>query len=162
MAAGETLFTFYAYHNQPAPSAGCGFGGRNGTPVLTFDQTTQEQAIFGLVMPQHFAGGGIIAVLHWAAHTVSAGTIGWDVAFERVGDNFHDLDTDGFATAKVIAAVAVPGVPGNAKVTSVSFTNAEIDGIIAGDYFRTRVRRNVAADDATSDAHLLAVELREI
>jgi hypothetical protein len=162
MAVGETLFTFTAYHNQPAPAAGCGFGSRNGTPVLTFDQTTQEAAIFGAIMPQHYAGGGVAVFLHWAGAS-STGTVGWDVALERIGDNQQDIDGDSFATAAAIAPVAAPTTVGNVDIGTVSFGGgAPMDGILAGEYFRVRVRRDVAADTLNNDAHLLAVELREI
>jgi hypothetical protein len=162
MASGDTLLVFTALHNSPPASNPATFNVRNATPVLEFDTTTQESAVFVGVLPRHYAGGGITVSVHWAAKTATSGTIGWDVAFERIGDSQQDLDSDGFATAQTITATTVPGTSGHVDITSVAVTNgANLDSLAIGEAFRLRIRRDVANDNAADDAQLLAVDLRE-
>jgi hypothetical protein len=135
---------------------------RNAHPVLQYDTTTQEAICFTGVLPRHYAGGGITVYLHWSAASATSGTIGWDVAFERIGAAQQDIDSDGFASAQTVTAVTVDGTSGNVTVSNVAVTNgANMDSIAAGELFRLRVRRDVANDSAAGDAELLACELKE-
>lgn len=162
MASGDTLLTFFPQDNEPPTSNYATFDTRNSHPVLDFDDTTQETAIFTGILPRHYAGGGITVYVHWAATSAITGTIGWDVAFERIGDSQQDIDADGFATAQTITAVTVPGTSGHVDITNVAVTDgANIDSIAVGEVFRLRVRRDVANDTATGDAELRGVELKE-
>jgi hypothetical protein len=161
VASGNTLCVFTALSNEPPAANYATFDLRNGHAVLDFDQTTQEVAIFRGVLPRHYAGGGITVYVHWSAD-VTSGTVGWDVAFERVGDGQQDIDSDGFATAQTVTAVTVPATSGHVDITNVAVTDgANIDSIAVGEMFRLRVRRDVANDTAAGDAQLLAVELKE-
>jgi hypothetical protein len=158
----DTLARFTALDYQPPASNPATYDTRNQHPVLDFDTTTQEATIFSEVLPRWYTGGGITVYLHWAATSAVTGTVGWDVAFERIADGGQDLDADGFATAKTVTATTVPGTSGVVKVTSVAFTDgAEIDSLVAGEAFRLRVRRDTATDTAAGDAELLRVELKE-
>ena len=96
----------------------------------------------------------------FAATSATSGTIGWDAAFERINASGLDIDADSFAAAKTITAVTVPGTSGQVLVSSVTFLNSEIDGLLAGEMYRLRIRRDVANDNAAGDAELLAVEVR--
>jgi hypothetical protein len=162
MASGNTLLTWRAADNEPPAANYATLDTRNGHLVLDFDDTTQEIAVFTAVLPRHYAGGGITVYLHWAATSATTGTVGWDVAFERIGAGSQDIDADGFATAQTVTAAAVDGTSGNVKITNVAVTNgANMDSIAVGEAFRVRIRRDVANDTATGDAELLAVELKE-
>lgn len=135
---------------------------RNNHFVLAFDTTTTETIYFSGVLPRHYGGGGITVYITWAADTATTSTIGWLVAFERIGAGSQDLDADGFASDQTITATTVDGTAGNTKITNVAVTNgANIDSIAVGEAFRLRVKRDVANDAATGDAHLVAVELKE-
>lgn len=150
-----TVAVFTALHNQPPSSNYATLDTRNGHPVLDFDTTTQEAAIFGGLIPNHYAGGSIRVTI-WAALTsATSGTLGWDIAFETV--NGQDIDSDGFNTAKTATAATVPGTSGVMMTHSVTFTQAEADGVAAGDAFRLRIRRDVANDNAAGDAELYRV-----
>ncbi len=150
-----TVAVFTAQHNQPPSSNYATLDTRNGHPVLDFDTTTQETAIFGGLIPNHYAGGSIRVTI-WAALTsATSGTLGWDIAFETV--NGQDIDSDGFNTAKTATAATVPGTSGVMMTHSVTFTQAEADGVAAGDAFRLRIRRDVANDNAAGDAELYRV-----
>ena len=97
MASGDTHCLFFPEDNQPPIADYATLDVRNGHPVLDFDTTTEEEAIFTGIMPQHYDGGGVTVYAHWAASTATSGTIGWLIAFERVGDSQQDIDSDGFA-----------------------------------------------------------------
>jgi hypothetical protein len=162
MATGQTLCVFTPLQNEPPSSNYATLNLRNSHPVLEFDSSTQEAAIFTGVLPRHYNGGGITVYLHWAAATATTGTIGWDVAFERIGDGSQDIDADGFATAQTVTAATVPGTSGNVDITNAAVTDgANVDSIAVGEAFRLRVRRDVANDTAAGYAQLLAVELKE-
>ncbi|HEV2778821.1 MAG TPA: hypothetical protein VGX25_05415 [Actinophytocola sp.] len=135
---------------------------RNRHPVLDFDTTTQETAFWRTVLPRHYGGGGITVYLHWSATTATTGTVGWLVAFERIGDAQQDLDADGFAADQTVTAATVPGTSGHVKISNVAVANgAAMDSIAVGEAFRLRLRRDVASDTAAGDAELVAIELKE-
>lgn len=162
MASGQTLLVFLPLHNEPPASNFATLDFRNNHPCLDFDTTTQEAAQFTGVLPRNYSGGGITVYVHWAASTATSGTIGWDVAFERIGSGSQDIDSDSYATAQTVTAATVSGTSGNVTITNVAVTNgANIDSIAVGEAFRLRVRRDVANDTATGDAELIAVELKE-
>lgn len=161
MASGNTLCVFLPYHNEPPSSNFALLDLRNGHPVLVFDPTTQWIAIFTGVLPRHYAGGGITVYVHWSS-AGTTNTVGWDVAFERIGDSQQDIDSDGFASAQTITAVTVPATSGHVDITNVAISDgANIDSIAVGESFRLRIRRDVANDTSASNAELLAVELKE-
>jgi hypothetical protein len=135
---------------------------RNGRPVLDFDTTTQEAAIFTGVLPSDYAGGGVTVTLWCALTSATSGTVGWDVAFERTQASTDDIDSDSFATAQTVTAVTVPGTSGQVLKMSVNISDgANMDSLAAGDLFRIRVRRDVVNDTATGDAELLRVAMVE-
>ena len=159
---GGTLFSFLPSDNEPPATNYATFDTRNGHPVLDFDTTTQETAIFTGVLPRNYAGGGITIYVHAMATTATTGTMGWDVSFERMSDAATDLDADSFATAQTIAAATVPGTSGVVLVLSVAVSNgASIDSIAVGESFRLRLRRDVANDTAAGDVEFLALEGKE-
>lgn len=162
MASGNTICVFLPLQNEPPPSNYAQLNFRNAHPVLDFDDTTQEAAVFSGILPRHYAGGGITVYLHWVASSAITGTVGWDVAFERIGAAQQDIDADGFATAQTVTAATVDGTSGNVTITNVAVTNgANMDSIAVGEAFRLRIRRDVANDNAVGDAELVGVELKE-
>lgn len=162
MAAGDTLLIFTPLCNEPTAANYATLDTRNQHPVLDFDATTNEYATFTSIMPRHYAGGGITVYLHYAMSSAEADTIDWDVAFERIGDQQQDLDSDGFAAVNSVDNTTVPGTTGLVDIVSVAFTNgADMDSVAVGELFRLQVSRDAASDDATGDAELVGVELRE-
>jgi hypothetical protein len=130
--------------------------------VLDLDAASNEDAVFSGVMPQHYAGGGVTVYLHYAMSSATSGDVDWDVAFERVGDQQQDIDSDSFAAVNSVDNTTVPGTSGLVDVVSVAFTaGADMDSVAAGESFRLKVTRDAASDTATGDAELIKVELRE-
>ena len=153
---------FRARDNEPPTSNYATLDTRNNHPVLDFDTTTQETAIFGDVISASYGGGDITVSVIAALTSATSGTLGWDATFERVGTS-QDIDSDGFATAQTITATTVPGTSGQLISLSVSITagSSGTDSLAAGEAYRLRIRRDVANDTATGDAELWAVVVSE-
>lgn len=147
--------------NEPPASNYATFNTRNAHPVLEFDTTTQEAAMWSWRVPQGTSfTGGITVTVQWCAASATSGTIGWDVAFERIVAAGLDIDSDSFGTAQVITAATVSGTSGITSTTSVNFAQGDLPAsFAAGDMYRVRVRRDVANDTATGDAQLVQVEI---
>jgi len=164
MASGDTLVVFTALNNEPPSSDYATVDTRNGHVVLDFDDgSDNESAIFSGVMPQHYAGTtGVTVYLHYSMTSATSGTVDWDVSFERIGDGQQDIDSDSFAAANSVDDTTVPGTSGHVDVVSVAFTNgADMDSVAKGESFRVKVTRDSASDDASGDAELYKIELRE-
>jgi hypothetical protein len=162
MASGNTLATFTAQSAEFPASNYATLDTRNNHACLDFDTTTGETAYFTGIMPRNYAGGGVTVYLHWAASSALSGTIGWLVAFERLGDGGTDIDADSFAGDQTVTAETVDGTSGIFDVSSVAITDgANMDSVVAGDTFRLRVTRDVANDTATGDAELYTIEIKE-
>jgi hypothetical protein len=113
-------------------------------------------------MPQSYAGGGVTVFLHYAMSSAESGDVDWDVAFERIGDQQQDIDSDSFAAVNSVDNTTVPATSGLVDVVSVAFTDgADMDSVAAGEAFRLKVTRDAASDTATGDGELVGVEVRE-
>ena len=166
MATGNTLCVFTPQQNEPPSANYATLDTRNQHLVLDFDPAADEAANFKAVLPRHYAGGGITVYVHYAMTSATSGTVVWDVSFERIGDGVQDIDSDGFAAIQHSGAVTVPGTSGNVDIASIAFTDGgQIDSVAVGELFRLKVSRDAdstnATDNATGDAELLAVELKE-
>ena len=175
MASGDTLIVFTALANEPPATNFATVDLRNSHLVLDFDNTTAESAVFGAVLPRHYAGGGITVTLLWMAGgaallgdlmtptPLATGNVKWNAQFERHQVATDDLDADSFAAAQTVTSAA-PSTDGALQSTSIPFTNgAQMDSLAVGESFRIKVIRDAAdgADTMTGDAELLRIELRE-
>lgn len=162
MASGNTLLVFTPLANEPPSSNYATLDLRNYHPVLDFDDTTNESAVFTGVMPRHYASGGVTVYIHYAMTSATSGDIDWDVAFERIGDQQLDIDSDSFATVQSVDNTTVPGTSGNVDIVSIAFTDgAQMDSVAVGESFRLKVTRDAASDTSTGDAELVAIEIKE-
>lgn len=163
MASGDTLVVFHPYNNEPPSANYATLDIRNQHPCLDFNDTTNESAVFSSIMPQHYAGTtGVTVYIHYAMSSAEADTIDWDAAFELIGDQDLDIDGDSFADANSADNTTVPGTSGLVDIVSIAFTDgADMDSVEAGDSFRLKVTRDATSDDATGDAELVKVEIRE-
>ena len=161
-ATGDTLLIFRPQDNEPVASDFATLDTRNLHPVLDFDASTNESAVFSAVMPRSYAGGGLTVYIHYALTSATTGNTDWDVAFERIGDQQQDIDSDGFAAVNSTDNTTVPGTSGNVDIITVTFTDgADMDSIAVGEGFRMKVTRDAASDTATGDAELRFVEIKE-
>ncbi len=165
MASGDTLGTIIPQQNEPPASAFATPDLRNIHPVLDFDGSTDEEAVFTGVLPRHYAGGGLTVRLFVAFTSATTGTSRWQAAIERIDASGLDVDADSFAAFQS-AGVAAPGTSGQVVTCDIVFTSgAQMDSLAAGELFRLKVRRDAdgtsGTDDITTDAELFGVEIRE-
>ena len=163
IASGDTLVTLLPYANEPPAANYATLDTRNGHPVLDFDGSADEEAVFTAVMPAHYAGGGVTVKLHCAFTSATSGTGNVEVSFERITS--LDIDADSFATM-TDGSVTPNGTSGIETILSIAFANgAAMDSVVAGDLFRIKVRRDAdgtnGTDDITTDMELLAIEVVE-
>jgi len=162
MASGDTLVTWTALCNEPTAASAGTFDTRNQHPVIDLDAATAERVTFSAIMPRHYDSGGVTAYTHFAMSTATSGCVDIAGAFERVSGCAQDIDTDGFAACNTLTNFAVPGTSGYVVAASIAFTNgAQMDSIVAGDYFRHRITRIGATDGAEGGMEVLSVEIKE-
>ena len=162
MASGDTLLILMPYANEPTAANYATLDTRNQHPCLDFDATTNEYAVWSVIMPRNYAGGGLTVYLHYAMSSAEADTIDWDAAFERIGDEVLDIDGDSFAAVQSVDNTTVPGTTGLVDIVNIVFADgAEMDSIAVGELFRIKIDRDAVNDDAAGDAELVAVEIKE-
>jgi hypothetical protein len=161
MASGDTLLILKPQASTPLVSGTASLDTRVGHPVILFVDASTTGRAFPIVLPRHYAGGGITVYLHWCGVPTS-GNVVWGGAFERHQAATDDLDSDSFAAERT-ATGAISGTSGVITVTAITFTSAQIDGLAVGESARFRVQRLGAdgSDTAAGDAQLLGVELKE-
>jgi len=162
VVSGQTLAAFGPYDNEPPSSNYAVLDWRNNHPVLAFNDTTQQTAIFTGVLPASYAGGGITVEVYSMAATATSGTHGWDVAIERMDSGTTDMDADSFGSAATVSTSTVPGTSGVILKQTVNISNgANMDSLAAGENFRLRLRRDVVNDNAVGDAQVVSVVVKE-
>lgn len=134
----------------------------NRRPVLAFDTTTSETCYWTFIAPQGLTGT-ITAVISYAMASATSGGVAFDVAIEALstGDATDTDATTSFDTVNAGNDASVPGTAGYMEQLSITLTNA--DSMAAADLVRISVARDVAdaADTATGDCYVLAVEIRD-
>ena len=164
MASGDTLVIFSPLDNEPPSSNYATIDTRNGHPVLDFDASTDESAIFSGILPRNYGGGGLTVTIYWMATSATSGATRWQAAIERM-DTGTDLDSDSFASAQS-AGTTASATSGAQVSTAIAFTSgAQMDSLAAGEPFRLKINRDAdgttGTDNMTGDAELLAVEIKE-
>ena len=158
MASGDTLASLYPFGMESPETNPATQDLRNRRPVLDFDDTTNESAVWTFVLPEHYGGGGLTIEIGYTMATATAGDIDWDAEIERVSDT----DTDGFAAAISVDNTVVPATSGLLGVVSIAIAQgAEMDALSAGELGRLKITRDAAADTATGDAELHYVHIKE-
>lgn len=165
MATTNVLAVFTPLNNEPPAAAFATLDTRNGHITLDFDGATDEEAVFSGVLPAHYAGGGLTIETFWAFTSATSGSLRVQTSIERIDASSLDIDADSFATANSAGGTA-PGTSGQViKVTTTHTSGAEMDSLAAGEAFRLKIRRDAdgtsGTDDITTDAELLAVNLKE-
>jgi hypothetical protein len=166
MASGNTLCVFSPNDNEPPVSAYATLDSRNAHPCLDFDAATDEEAVFSSVLPAHYGGGGLTVELWWAASSATSGSVRWQADIERMNAGGPDLDSDSFTGTFQSAGGTANATSGILTKTNITFTSgAQMDSLAAGEPFRLKIRRDAdgtsGTDDATGDAELYAVHIKE-
>ena len=168
MASGDTLLIFHPYNNEPPSSDYATLDTRNQHIVLLFDPTTDWEAVFSSIMPQNYAGTtGVTVYIHYSVDTATSGDVVWQTAFERIGDQQQNVDSDSFAAFQSSGAVTIPGTSGLVDIIAIPHTDGgQMDSVAVGEKFRFKIRRDAddtsATDSVTSNnVELHAIEIRE-
>ena len=169
MASGDTLAILYPQHNNPPAAAYATRDTRNGHPVLNFDGTTDEEAIFSSILPRRYAGGGLTVNLWVGCASATTGTMRWQADIERAGiadGSGQDIDSDGFTGTFESNGVSAPAAAGQFAVCAITITSgAQMDSLAVGEPFRLKIRRDAdgtsGTDNIASDCQLLAIEIQE-
>jgi hypothetical protein len=136
-----------------------------GDDRLDFDPTVNEIAVFKLVMPRHYDGGGLTITVGVAASTATTGDMSWAIFLMSVSDNADDLDVKNFADPQVNQAVDAPTTLGNVRYFTITFTDgAQMDSIAAGEPFFLMIMRDAqdtTNDDMAGDAEKVFLEGQE-
>ena len=166
MATGDTLCVFFPTDGEE-PGAGTAptLDVVNGTVVLEFDTTTEEQIDFAGFMPRVYDGGGVTITVGWMADTATSGSVGWEIAMSRVQAETTNLGSDSYGSFQSASDVA-PGTAGIVAYHSDAMSDgAQMDSVAAGEYFRLRLRRDAdgsaVTDDMAGDAQLVFIEIKE-
>lgn len=163
MASGDQLWRWEAGAGVPPTSAFAPHIRRNNHLLAAFDAATAESLDFEDVMDRRYtAGASVTVTVIWTSDTATTGNVVWSLQAER-HNTAQDLDVDGFAAAVTVTSAA-PATAGAPVYATVTLTNAQLDGVAAGEHFRLRVTRAAAdaGDTMAGDAHLIAVEGREV
>jgi len=150
---------FKPQDNEPPSSGAASSSTINAHPVLTFSAGLDEDAVFAGLMPPTFKTGNVQVRLIWAITGSTAGSVSWEVFFERWELGLTTLTTDSFGTGTSISA----GVPSTLNELVLSLVPLpDINGTLPGEAFRLRVRRNGSGDSAPGFAALAKVIVEEI
>jgi hypothetical protein len=170
LASGNTLFVLTPNASSPPASAAAQLDIVVGTsspvewfPVLAFDTTTVEYADWhGLIMPAHYAGGGLTCSIRSSCGTTT-GTLQWAMALRRITDDAVDLDTTAMTyDYNVINIATLATAAGELTYDSITFASGtDMDSVAAGDSFSLRIRRDTGSDTMASDAFLHSILVRE-
>lgn len=168
MASADTIAIFTPLGSMPPPGVQpATLDLRDKHVVLDFDDTLVQGVAFTGVVPSHYEGGNLQAVLTWAATSATSDDVRWQVLFER--HQIEYLDLDSYAVhGRGEATDTVNATSGKLTQTTIecSTNNGGVNppvNPIAGESIRFFIIRDVshAADTMTGDAELVSVEIRE-
>jgi hypothetical protein len=162
MASGDTLLVFTPNGYEAPASAFSQLDSRNAHPVVAFDASSKEGALFTGIMPHNYGGGGVNVILWWISASATTGAVVWNSSFER-NDTGTNVTSDHFATAQAVTTTTAgtSGLPVSSTIAHSS--GAQMSSVVAGDQFRIKIERDAAnaSDTMSGDAQLMAIEIRE-
>jgi len=160
LGGGSTMppMVFRAQQNEPPTAAYATLDTRNMHPVLDFDASTQEYAVFSELLPPSYGGGGLTCDIWWASTDQTSGAVSWGIAFEELDVDGQDMDAD-ITFAYNFASCTTAAVTGDLDKCTISFTDgADMDNWSAGIPGRVKIQRDAdggdGTDDMTNDAEL--------
>lgn len=127
-----------------------------------FNDSGDPYAAYGGRMPLSYNGSNMEVRIHWASGSVTTGGCVWQVAFERLDEGGQSVLSAGFASDLSVTANPA-GSLGALDYATISFSNAQADGVQAGESFRIRVTRNTTSgsDNMVGSASVLNVGVIE-
>ena len=117
--------------------------------VLEFDQDSIEGIPWQKTIGPNYSGDDLTLNLYWVLNGSNAGDVVWAAAIER-NEATHVITADAFAALQT-AAAATAAADGEIVQTTIAFTQAQADGIVAGDPLRVFIQRTGDAVGDTLD-----------
>jgi hypothetical protein len=159
--ASASHIVFKPIENEPPTANFAVLDTRNNRPILKFDGATDQEAVFTGIVPS-YAGLAITVDTFWSFTSAVANNLRVQIAFERINESGLDITGDSFAAFKSVGGVA-PGISGQIIKLSINFDPSEIDGLLVGEMFRIKIRRDAdgtsGTDDIPTEAELHLVRL---
>ena len=157
MASGDTLLELHPLGNEYSGTDAAVLAKRNGIWVLVYTKDVSDDAIWTRVMPS-YGSTGITAKLHVTSPATS-GNMDWDVALSRL--TALDIDGHTFGSAISVDNTNINGTSGIPTIVSVALLTAEMDSVVAGDWFQIKITRDGSPDTTDDDLQLGFVEIQE-
>ena len=156
-----------AQRDEPPVSEFAQYDTRNNRPVLDFEDgtaTTAESAVFQVLLPPEYGGGGLTCDIYWAATAATSGNVIWNMAIENGAPGTLDRDADSFAAANAATCTAqgTSGVDDDDCV--ITFTDgADMDSWPAGTPGRIKLLRDAdnGSDTMVGDSEMSMVVCNE-
>jgi hypothetical protein len=130
--------------------------------VLGYDDAAVQGIPWQRFMPQNYSGDDLTLNLYWVAKTAIVGDVVLAAAFER-NEVGHNVDADSFAALQTAGASLAPGTLGDIAKSTIAFTQAQADAVVAGDPFRLFIQRTAddVGDTMVGDCQLVRAVLVE-
>lgn len=134
----------------------------NNRLAVIFPSAEESVALFPGVAASSYTGGDATLSLFWAAN-VNVGSVNWLVSFERNNALGPNINADSFA-AEVSSPSSAPPVVGILRRAVFVLNNADLDGLMSGDPYRFKIRRDggTPPDTMAGDAQLIALSLNGV
>ena len=160
MASGDSLLALDPLSNRPPAANFATVDLRGEFVVLDFDDTTNEQAQFHAIVPSHYSGGDLKAVLTWTSSTATSGNAKLKCELTRLSAGVN-LDALPSPDGSDEVTVAAPTTSGDLVVDLTD--PITISGLTSGETLRVLITRLAtdAGDTLVGDVELVSIELRE-
>lgn len=130
-------------------------------PVLAFDASTDEAAVFEFALPD-YASGNLTLTINWTAASATSGDVIWGAQLLAVTPNTDSgaLSGEAYATANTVTDTHLGTNAQRALSTAITISN--LDSLAAGDVVFLKIYRDADAggDTMTGDAYLIDAVLR--
>jgi len=132
-------------------------------PVYDFDDTTSETMAFLCQMSGQYNGtSSIDVIIPWKFSTyVGSQTCDWEAKFYRLQDDVDTADSISYAAARTVLDTEA-NATGELSYATITFTNAQADGVQPGELFILGITRDATGGTASpGDAEMLVPLIQE-
>jgi hypothetical protein len=161
MATGDSLLVLDPLSNRPPAANFASVDLRGEFVVLDFDDTTNEQAQFYAIVPSHYRGGDLEAMLTWTSSSATSGDAKFKCELTRLeaGTNLDALPSPDGSDEVTLAA---PTTSGDLVVDLTD--PITVSGLTSGETLRVQVTRLATdvGDTLVGDVEIAAIELKEV
>jgi len=169
MASGDTLFILGPKQADPTVTLSAQLTAIEGAstpkeqyPVYAFDSASSEYIDFHLVMPEHYAAGGLTIEVHTGSASTS-NTYRFEAALRRIEDDTDDIEVSHTYAFNGVT-ITPASVVGETTIENITFTNgSDMDSVVAGNKFVLRLYRDHdhAGDTMAALAYLHHLHVQE-